>query len=178
MSKEIPHFLYISGTGWHRIGQHFHTLHEIVPYPPWMRIAWNVTFLAGPSFEETRKVVARSFPSYPETSSTIMWVSMVVYMYVCAYDTLPNLTNSYRIWPLCHNCCYYFDDSFPHASLQPTYALFFVSASVPRHSAGINCGCTSSKAHVVKQHMDQPGGGALLAVLHDAGVRVWSNERA
>ena len=31
--KEIPDFLYISGTGWYRIGQ---TLHEIVPYhiPP------------------------------------------------------------------------------------------------------------------------------------------------
>ena len=31
-SKEIPDFLYISGTGWYRIGQHFLTLHEIVSY--------------------------------------------------------------------------------------------------------------------------------------------------
>ena len=40
---------------------------------------------------------------------------------------------------------------------------FCLGTEVPRHSAGsINHGCTSSKAHVVKQHVDQPGGEALL----------------
>ena len=30
--KEILNFLYISGTGWYRMGQHFLTVHEIMPY--------------------------------------------------------------------------------------------------------------------------------------------------
>ena len=33
---------------------------------------------------------------------------------------------------------------------------------MPRHSAEINCGRTSSKERAVKQHVDQPGGRALL----------------